>query len=196
MNHVPARLIFIIRHGEKPPDKPDTGPPFGIDDSGSPNEHSLIPKGWQRAGALASLFAPSAGPMRSGLLKPTQLIAPDYGSAEKNAVHRTHETIHPLSKSISVDIETPYEEGKEDELGAKVSDARSGVTLICWEHKAIHTIATNITPIAAGTQIPEWPGERFDVVFAFAYDDATSEYVFSQIPQMLLHKDIDAPIGA
>jgi hypothetical protein len=73
---------------------------------------------------------------------------------------------------------------------------RHGENLICWEHHAIHTIATNIRPLAAGTQIPEWPGERFDVVFSFAYDDATSEYVFSQIPQMLLHNDIDAPIGA
>jgi hypothetical protein len=195
MNHAPARVIFIIRHGGKPPDKPDTGPPFGIDGSGSPNEHSLIPKGWQRAGALTSLFAPSAGPMRSGLLEPTQLIAPDYGSADKNAIHRTHETIHPLSKRISVGIETPYEEGNEDELGATVSEEQSGVTLICWEHKAIYTIATNIKPLAAGTQIPEWPGERFDVVFSFAYDGANSEYVSSQIPQMLLHNDIAAPIG-
>lgn len=45
----------MIRHGEKPPDSP---PPHGVDVDGEHDPHSLVPRGWQRAGALATLFAP------------------------------------------------------------------------------------------------------------------------------------------
>src|SRR6478672_8454354 len=55
--------IYLIRHGEKPADPPASplgapaaasGPPFGVDIDGNQNEHSLLPRGWQRCGALAA----------------------------------------------------------------------------------------------------------------------------------------------
>jgi hypothetical protein len=57
---VSPEVIYIIRHAEKPL-KP---PASGVDFEGSQNEHSLLPRGWQRSGALAALFHPDFGPMR------------------------------------------------------------------------------------------------------------------------------------
>lgn len=53
--------VLIIRHGEKPePDAPELGP--GLTVKGKEDRHSLVIRGWQRAGAWATLFAtpPSA----------------------------------------------------------------------------------------------------------------------------------------
>jgi hypothetical protein len=185
-----VRTIFIIRHGEKP----DTPPPYGVDVDGNQNEHSLLPRGWERAGALATLFAPSGGQFRTGLKTPTQLIAPDYGSAKNDAIHRTHETILPLEQLLGLNVDTPFSEGNEAELGKSVADAQTGITLICWEHKAIHLIANNI-PTPSGTKIPQsWPEGRFDVVWSFAFDTSSGTYAFDQIPQLLLAGDSDTPI--
>jgi hypothetical protein len=190
----PQRTIFITRHGEKPSDK-SPPPPFGVDVDGNQDDHSLIPLGWQRAGALATLFAPFGGVLRSGVLTPGQLISPDYGSPKKTAEHRTYQTILPLSQLITIAVENPYAEGSEQQLGEMVAAVRSGVTLICWEHTAIPTIANNILPIAAGTAIPQtWPGDRFDVVWSFTFDTDAGTYEFAQIPQMLLAGDSDTPI--
>jgi hypothetical protein len=191
----PSRTIFISRHGEKPADPPSQPPPFGVDVDGNQDAHSLLPLGWQRAGALATLFAPFGGALRGGILTPGQLISPDYGSSAKTAEHRTYQTIYPLSQLIGIDIENPYAEGSEAELGQSVAAASSGVTLICWEHTAIPTIANNILPIAAGTVIPQtWPGNRFDVVWSFTLTPGVGSYEFSQVPQMLLAGDSDTPI--
>src|SRR5580693_7483053 len=56
----PPEVIYIIRHGEKP----DPGPPHGVDFHGRKDEHSLLPRGWQRSGALTALFGPASGPRR------------------------------------------------------------------------------------------------------------------------------------
>jgi hypothetical protein len=190
MSDAPARAIFIIRHGEKPSNTP---PPYGVDITGVHNGHSLLALGWQRAGALATLFAPSAGHPCKGLEKPAQLISPQYSTSIPT--HRTYQTIYPLSQLIGVTIENPYPEGQESTLGETVAAATSGVTLICWEHHALPKIAESIGPVAGGTKIPKtWPGNRFDVVWCFVREASTSAYVFSQVPQMLLDGDSKSPI--
>jgi broad specificity phosphatase PhoE len=177
------RSIFIIRHGEKP------SPGHGVDAAGEHDKHSLVPLGWQRAGALATLFAGT----RAAFPEPTQLIAPRY--AKHPSRERTHQTITPLAALLGLEIKSPYEKGREKKLAGKVAEATSGVTLICWEHDHIPAIAENI-PTPPGTVIPaSWPGARFDVVWCFARDTASGLYEFSQVPQMLLHGDCDTPIG-
>lgn len=178
------RTIFVIRHGEKPNGLPQAS---GIDIKGNPDGHSLIPRGWQRAGAIARLFARRTGQLPA----PTQLIAPDYGNGDN---HRTHQTIQPLALLLLVSIECPYAVGDEAKLARKVAAATTGVTLICWEHQCIPDIAVNI-PVPAGTQIPtKWPDDRFDMTWAFALDPSTQRYTFSQIPQLLLFLDVANPI--
>jgi hypothetical protein len=181
-------MIFIIRHGEKP----DTPPPFGVDIDGNQDVHSLLPLGWQRAGALATLFAPFDDDLRPGLATPTQLYAPDYGSPTATAEHRTYETILPLSQLTTLSIDTPYPEGQEAQLAASAMAAGTTAALICWEHTAIPTIAAAIMP---GTKFPQWPGDRFDVVWTFVLDPAAGTYAFGQIPEMLLAGDSNTVIG-
>src|SRR5450432_2760145 len=53
-----ASTIMIIRLGEKPPEPPASPPPFGVTPDGRQDDHSLSVRGWQRAGALATFFAP------------------------------------------------------------------------------------------------------------------------------------------
>lgn len=201
-----SRTIFLIRHGEKPGDPP---PPNGADVDGNPNDHSLAPVGWQRAGGLVGLFAPFDRALRKGILTPTELFSPGYGTPTKTAGARTHETIFPISQLLDLQIDNTYVESEshsnepphptapsEAQLGAAVAAEMSGVTLICWEHTAIHEIANAIVPVACGTVIPQsWPDDRFDVVWSFSRSAGSGDpYVFSQIPEMLIFGDQDTPI--
>lgn len=181
------RTIVLIRHGEKPPDSP---PPHGVDVDGKHDPHSLIPRGWQRAGALATLFAPRVGPLRAGLQTPTQLIAPAYAKAAAN--ERTHQTLLPLKDLLSLPIQSDFSEKHETKLGKALAAVRTGVTLVCWEHTGIPKIGTSICP---GGPIPsKWPGDRFDVVWSFTLDPGTGAYAFEQIPQLLLAGDVPRKI--
>ena len=92
----PPEVIYIIRHGEKPAEPPDghgkhqdPGPPHGVDFHGRKDEHSLLPRGWQRSGALAALFHPASGPSRTRLRPPGTLLAADVDAVigdEREAV--------------------------------------------------------------------------------------------------------------
>ena len=48
---------MLLRHAEKPS---KDGTPFGITRKGERSKESLEVRGWQRAGALANLFAPAS----------------------------------------------------------------------------------------------------------------------------------------
>jgi hypothetical protein len=199
----PPNTIYIIRHGEKPADPPSgagqaatPAAPFGVDFQGNQNAHSLLPRGWQRSGALAVLFDPALGPPQAGLTTPAALLSPSYGDPAKTAVHRTHQTIQGLSDRLGLAIVSAFAEGSEPQLAASVVSTYSGVVLICWEHGHIPAIATAL-PTVPGTVIPQaWPGDRFDVIWAFTLVPGTAHYVFGQIPQQLLSGDTDTVIQA
>src|SRR4029077_345771 len=160
-----ARLIFVIRHGEKP-----DGEAQGVTIAGDRNEHSLIPRGWQRAGALVHLFAPyRQEPFRPGLARPNQLYSPGYGSEQATRNHRTYETILPLSELIELKTNPQFKEGQEVALARAVSEpSTSGVVLICWEHTRIvnaehDAMAHNIVGLLNPPRLPKvWPDARFD----------------------------------
>ena len=107
MSQPPPAAIYIIRHGEKPADLPpaDHGhhapaptAPFGVDYQGNQDEHSLLPRGWQRSGALAALFAPALGVPQAGLQVPTALLSLSYGDPATTITHRTYQTIQGWSR--------------------------------------------------------------------------------------------------
>jgi len=195
----PPEVIYIIRHGEKPGDPPPAHGKhhgFGVDYQGGQSEHSLLPRGWQRSGALVALFAPAAGPPRSGLRTPVTLLSPSHGEPAKSAVRRTYQTIQGLAEHLGLTIGTPFEVGHEPQLASSVLAGYSGVVLICWEHHHIPAIGRAL-PTAHGTAIPEtWPDDRFDVIWAFTRLPGPPEarYAFSQIPQRLLAGDADKVI--
>jgi hypothetical protein len=193
----PPAQIYVIRHGEKPADplSPTAvpSPPFGVDVNGNQSVHSLLPRGWQRSGALTVLFAPAVGPLQAGLRTPASLFSPDYGTPDKTQGHRTYETIQGLSGRLGVPINSPFAEGEEAALASAVVADYAGVVLICWEHQHIPAIGAAL-PTAPGTQIPAaWPSDRFDVIWSFTLQPgaAPASYMFSQIPQQLLAGDAD-----
>jgi len=192
--NVSPEVIYIIRHAEKPL-KP---PASGVDYEGGPNEHSLLPRGWQRSGALAALFHPDLGPLRPGLRAPTTLVAPSWGHPHKTAAHRSYQTIQGLSERLGLPITSPFAQGHEQQLADSLVRSHSGVVLICWEHKHIPVIASAL-PLAGDAAIPEkWPGDRYDVIWSFTLvpEPGPPRYTFSQIPQQLLSGDAETVIPA
>ena len=127
MNASPE-VIYIIRHAEKP-----LKPPLsGVDFAGSQNEHSLLPRGWQRSGALAALFHPDSGPVRADLRTPTVLVSPSWGHPGKTAAHRSYQTIQGLSERLELPIASQFAQGEEQQLAESLVSNCSGVVLICW----------------------------------------------------------------
>jgi len=203
----PPGVIYIIRHGEKPADPPSAdpgeaaappGPPFGVDYQGNQDDHSLLPRGWQRSGALTVLFDPALGAPQAGLQVPAALLSPSYGDPDKTTAHRTYQTIQGLSDRLGLQIASDFAEGQEPELAASVVSTGSGVVLICWEHQHIPALASSL-PAIPGTVIPQqWPGDRFDVIWTFTLvpGSTPATYTFSQTPQQLLSGDADTVITA
>lgn len=200
MSHQPAPpdVIYIIRHGEKPEEPaPKRSAPAhrGVDFHGNQNEHSLLPRGWQRSGALAALFDPAQGPLRPGLQVPRMLISPSYGGRSKTARHRTHQTISGISDRLGIAIAADFAKGQEPELAAALVKSGPGAVLICWDHARIPALASAL-PVVHGTVIPKmWPDDRFDVIWTFTLA-ANDEYSFAQVPQLLLSGDADTVIAA
>jgi hypothetical protein len=183
-----AQKIMIIRHAEKPA---DSGAPFGVDINGNQNPESLIPLGWQRAGALTVFFAPTDGKLQNpGIAVPQYLYASGVGKHSNSL--RPQETITPLSEKLGTEINSRYK--KEDEADM-IKDAIgcNGIVLIAWQHQDIPGIANLI--LGNSTTAPQtWPGDRFDVVWVF--DLQKGAYTFSQIPQRLLAGDGDTVISS
>jgi hypothetical protein len=189
----PPEAVYIIRHGEKP--REDVAPKHsGVDYRGSQNEHSLLPRGWQRSSVLAGLFDPAHGPLRAGLRVPRTLISPSYGHGSKTAEHRTYQTIREMSDRLGVEITADFAKGQEPQLATAVLNSGPGAVLICWEHSHIPVLASTL-PLVSGTVIPKsWPDDRYDVIWTFTLTpDAT--YAFGQVPQLLLSGDADTVIG-
>ena len=187
--------IYLIRHGEKPAEPPaPSGPPFGVDVDGNQNVHSLVPRGWQRCGALAALFDPAAGAPQAGLHTPTALYCPSYGDPAKTQVHRTFQTIQALSGRLGTSIQSPVPEGQEPALAKAILASGDQVVLICWEHQHIPPLAQAIPTTDATTTPTRWPGDRFDVIWTFTLDPPTGRYLFGQVPQQLLAGDTDTTI--
>jgi hypothetical protein len=203
----PPDVIYIIRHGEKPADPPPVAPgqsppppvaPFGVDDQGVQDAHGLLPRGWQRSGALAVLFDPARGPLQAGLFTPAALLSPSYGSPGKTTAHRTYQTVQGLSERLGLPIASAFAEGQEPQLAVSVVSGYSGIVLICWEHDHIPALASSL-PTMLGTAIPQkWPGDRFDVIWTFTLvpGAAPAQYTFGQHPQQLLSGDTDTVIPA
>ena len=185
-----APKIMIIRHAEKP-----AGKIAGVDETGATSGHHLSVRGWQRAGALASLFAPAHGPLQNALLaKPAFIFAsaaatdPEPGDTRSR---RSEDTVTPLAHLIGVHINLDFSKGQETAL-AKAALACDGPVLIAWRHEGIPVIANAILGSEVAPQ--NWPKERFDVIFVLTLNPPDGRYTFAQAPQCLLAGDSPQPI--
>jgi hypothetical protein len=92
---MPASIAFV-RHAEK---QLSDGPPHGVLVDGTPDPDSLIPRGWQRAGALVGLFVPRGDQSGPALLPtPSRLFASEVGPHSHS--RRPLETLTPLSEAV------------------------------------------------------------------------------------------------
>lgn len=168
----PPAVIYIIRHGEKPstidarsrPLLPElVAPTLGTDSQGNPNEHSLTPRGWQRAGALAVRFAsaPIVDRSRSAphtehdshrirWYRPEALFASRYtdNGIDTSTIHRAYLTLQPLAELL--DEQNRADDGNGCRINATfdVKDTKAaimailragpGTVLVAWEHHAIY----------------------------------------------------------
>lgn len=227
-------VIYIIRHGEKPMPKwpkdkatgkpctlcdfPDTTPvTYGVDckgnqgeldDTSAPSNTSLTPRGWQRAGALAVLFAETldgAGRFR----QPKTIIATEYvpkssqheSTTTDTDSHRPYETVQALSERIAVTTQSPCALGDEKHA-MEFALGQQGVVLICWEHHHIYNRAAKSGLVAELVPIVDNPDDIFDVwndccfdaVWAFTKTSVGS-YHFEQLSQSALAGDAVLPTG-
>lgn len=183
-----ATKIMLIRHAEKPA---TDGAPYGVTLDGLREKESLSARGWQRAGALASFFAPANGSFQDPSITSPQFL---YASKplKRKGSKRPKETINPLAEKLAIRINCNF---PRFEVESMVEEAFScsGVVLICWQREYIPQIADHILGYKTG--VPQnWPEDRFDAVWVFDRDPASERYSFKQVPQRLLMGDWATPI--
>jgi hypothetical protein len=208
--------IMIIRHAEKPGSYPtEPGVDFkGVNFAGKPDSESLVTLGWERAGGLVSLFAPSDGHFKNpALATPTFIYAADPNEKASKAdgpSQRPFETISALATKLGLTPNTSY---KKDDYPDMVKDVleRAGngvIVLVSWQHQDIlakakgdDSIMTEIVnqtgadPSALGIPPGPWPGDRYDLVFVVDLADSGKLSAFTQVPQLLLAGDSSQPIS-
>jgi broad specificity phosphatase PhoE len=119
--------IYVMRHAEKP-----GGTDQGVNKQVDADAESLIPRGWQRAGALAAFFE-----SKQGLPAPDNVYAAGI-SKEKVAPHvkvgsksaRPVGTVAPLAAKLNLVPVVSHSLGDEAALVAEVVKL-NGTTLIC-----------------------------------------------------------------
>lgn len=220
----PATII-VIRHAEKPGTYGGTeyhGVNPAATACGMAGAEDLTTIGWQRAGALVTLFGPPPFGPRAGLTTPNFLYAADPGAkttAAKTPSQRPWQTLLPLSAALGhpgkpIKVHTKFAKGHYSEMVAEVL-TRSGVVLICWQHEEIPLNAGPLndgndqpgisqeiltqTKTTAAFPIPAaWPqdagGEsRYDLIFVFTRSLDTGQITrFQLLPQFLVAGDTAA----
>ncbi|MCP3725111.1 phosphoglycerate mutase family protein [Paraburkholderia sp. CNPSo 3272] len=181
----PHRILFI-RHAEKP----GVALGGGVGSDGGADEESLAVRGWQRAGALARMFAACHND-RDRQLWPNAVFAAGLGqgSMSKRSMQTVEPLVAVLRESTHVNYVTRYAKDEGQELMADVL-VQSGVVLIAWEHKVLPSLIRHLPGAAPVPQV--WPDDRFDMVWVF--ERTAHGWSFVQKPQLLLAGDSQLPI--
>jgi hypothetical protein len=210
-----ATKIMVIRHAEKPGDY--NGIRYsGVDNLGTVagdngTEH-LVTLGWERAGALVTLFAPPWGPKTPMLATPQFLFAsnpiPKNGddTTDEGPSERPYETLAPLAARLRLKIDTTHRKNHYAEM-VMAALACDGVVLIAWQHQDI-ALKTNAgvpgisqeilkqTDTKQPFDVPvDWPtlsaDARYDLVFVFDRPHGGGPISdFAVVPQQLLAGDL------
>jgi len=176
-----ATTIMLIRHAERPE---GDEPPFGVDRAGSRCDESLTPVGWQRATALAALFAPDGGEPPTGLVRPRALFAST--PRKKDGSKRSLQTISPLADKLGLEVDTDFGRSDVKALAERVLRT-PGPVLISWQREYLPEIVDALGEVDSTPPDP-WPEDRFDVIWVLTRNGAQG-WVFSQLPQGLLPGD-------
>lgn len=178
-----ATKVMLIRHAEKPL---GSSGPCGVSAEGERDKESLTVRGWQRAGALANLFAPADGRFRDEPLARPQFL---YASKPKrqNGSMRPVQTITPLAEKLAIRINSNFTREQTAEM-LREALACDGVVLISWQQEYLPEIANRI--LGDETTAPQdWPDDRYDMIWVLDRDAESGRYSFRQVPQLLLMGD-------
>jgi len=178
-----ANRIMLLRHAEKPA-KDST--PYGVTEKGKRSSESLEVRGWQRAGALANLLAPTNGRLQTASLATPQFLYASKPLRRKGS-RRPMETITPLAEKLGSEINLNFARFEIESMIREVV-SRKGVVLICWQREYIPAIAQEILG-EEKTAPSNWPEDCFDMIWVFDLDHRSSRYTFKQVPQKLLRGD-------
>lgn len=177
-----ATKIMLIRHAEKPA---KDFAPYGVTEKGKLSSESLEVRGWQRAGALTNLLAPTNGHVQGPSLDRPQFV---YASTplRRKGSRRPLETVTPLAEKLRLKVNSSFPRFAYESMVDEVIDRR-GVVLICWQREYIPMIAERI--LGMGIAPSQWPEDRFDLIWVFDLDRRSAKYRFKQVPQRLLAGD-------
>ena len=184
--------LLIIRHGEKPGTGAEDGP--GLRPDGTPDQRGLTVRGWQRAGAWATLFGSE---LATDYPVPTAIYAasPDRGPGPKPPSRRPHDTVVPLASRLGLRVDARWAQGEEEALAAELR-AVPGVAVVCWEHKRIP--GDLLPALLRGTPLPAaptmWDPARFDVVLRLDRGSDGRPTGVRQLFPRLLSGDSDVPM--
>ncbi|ORX76667.1 hypothetical protein BCR32DRAFT_329250 [Anaeromyces robustus] len=140
---VEAKVIMLIRHGEK------------IDD----DHIDLSPQGQARAECLIEAFG------TNGYYVSPQRIYAQCPSEDKQST-RPRDTVTPLAKSLGLEVDLTYIGYDYEALAGDLKVSQEQVILVCWAND-------NIPNIAQGLGIPNapnWKGKIFDDVWVLTDD--------------------------
>ncbi|KAK1141264.1 hypothetical protein N8T08_009303 [Aspergillus melleus] len=146
-SHKPT--VYIIRHGEKPPD---------------PNDSGLSAEGVKRARCLRGVFG-DYSPYDVGYI-----MAPKVNS--KGQHRRSYETVLPLADDLDLIVDTSCKRNRVHCVAKKIRRYRGcGNILISWRHGKMEEMAQEL----GVEDPPEYPEDRFDLIWTipFPYDKIT-----------------------
>jgi hypothetical protein len=182
-----ATKIMLVRHAEKPA---KDSAPFGVTIEGERSKESLEVRGWQRAGALANLLAPTKGRFQNAALAKPQFLFASKPLRRKGS-KRPLETLTPLAQKLAIRINSNFQRSEFERMLDEVYSCK-GVVVICWQREYIPDIASHILG-SKKIAPPVWPDDCFDMIWVFDRV-STSKYTFKQVPQKLLAGDLTTPI--
>ena len=186
-----ATKIMVIRHGEKPGNY-DGAQYAGVNNlgtaAGDDGAKHLTTLGWERAGALVTLFAAPWGPKTPLLATPQFLFASDPiakqsdDTSDEGPSERPYETLTALAAKLGLTTDTSH--GKSHYAKMVTSAlACDGAVLIAWQHEDIALTTKTGVPGISGEILTQtgttgtlnvstsWPtgpaGARYDLVFVF-----------------------------
>ncbi|OUM66364.1 hypothetical protein PIROE2DRAFT_40834, partial [Piromyces sp. E2] len=133
-----AKLVMIIRHGEKLNDEVT----------------NLSPKGEARAACLINVFGNNGT-----YVSPQKIYA--QSPTEKKQSTRPKDTVEPLAKALGLQVDLSFTSGKVKKLANAIAMAPEEVVLVSWSNDKIEDIAEEF----GIPNPPKWDGSVFDEVW-------------------------------
>jgi len=140
-----AKLVMIIRHGEKLNDEVT----------------NLSPKGEARAACLINVFGNNGT-----YVSPQKIYA--QSPTEKKQSTRPRDTVIPLANALGLQVDLSFSSGKVKKLSSDIAMSPEEIILVSWSNDKIEDIAEEF----GIPNPPKWDGSVFDEIWMIS--DGTS----------------------